>query len=65
MLKKDVVKHFTTQKEVARFLGLSDSAVSQWKEVIPEKDAHRLHKGTKGVLRFNPSLYKKSTAPAA
>lgn len=65
MLKKDVVKHFVTQKEVARFLGLSDSAISQWKEVIPEKDAHRLHQGTQGILKFDPVLYKKSTAPAA
>ncbi|MCV5274069.1 Cro/CI family transcriptional regulator, partial [Escherichia coli] len=42
MYKKDVIDHFGTQRAVAKALGISDAAVSQWKEVIPEKDAYRL-----------------------
>lgn len=41
MYKKDVIDHFGTQRAVAKALGISDAAVSQWKEVIPEKDAYR------------------------
>ncbi len=39
MYKKDVIDHFGTQRAVAKALGISDAAVSQWKEVIPEKEA--------------------------
>ncbi len=37
MYKKDVIDHFGTQRAVAKALGISDAAVSQWKEVIPEE----------------------------
>ncbi|MGU7665944.1 Cro/CI family transcriptional regulator [Escherichia coli] len=33
MYKKDVIDHFGTQRAVAKALGISDAAVSQWKEV--------------------------------
>lgn len=32
MYKKDVIDHFGTQRAVAKALGISDAAVSQWKE---------------------------------
>ncbi|WP_420241376.1 Cro/CI family transcriptional regulator [Atlantibacter hermannii] len=57
MYKKDVVQHFGSQRAVARALGLSESAVSQWKSVIPENDAFKLEAITSGALKRNPDLY--------
>ncbi|HGH7223088.1 Cro/CI family transcriptional regulator [Klebsiella sp. K4-170] len=59
MLKKDVVQHFGSQRAIAKALGLSESAVSQWKEVIPEKDAFKIEKITSGALRREPELYRR------
>jgi DNA-binding transcriptional regulator YdaS (Cro superfamily) len=42
MLKKDVVQHFGSQRAIAKALWLSESAVSQWRDVIPEKDAFKI-----------------------
>lgn len=62
MLKKTVVKHFRTQRAVAQALGLSDAAISQWKDVIPEKDAYRLEVVTNGALKYRNDLYRHSCA---
>ena len=58
MYKKDVIDHFGTQRAVA--LGISDAAVSQWKEVIPEKDAYRLEVVTAGALKYQESAYRQA-----
>lgn len=55
MYKKDVIDHFGTQR-AAKALGISDAAVSQWKEVIPEKDAYRLEVVTAGALKSRKCL---------
>ncbi|CAH3441023.1 Cro/CI family transcriptional regulator [Phytobacter diazotrophicus] len=60
MLKKDVVQHFGSQRAIAKALGLSESAVSQWRDVIPEKDAFKIEKMTSGVLRREPELYHRT-----
>lgn len=60
MYKKDVIAHFGTQRAVAKALGISDAAVSQWKEVIPEKDAYRLEGVTAGALKYQESAYRKA-----
>ena len=60
MYKKDVIDHFGTQRAVAKALGISDAAVSQWKEVIPEKDAYRLEVVTAGALKYQESAYRKA-----
>ncbi|MFI3035886.1 Cro/CI family transcriptional regulator [Atlantibacter hermannii] len=60
MLKKEVVKHYGSQRAVARALGISESAVSQWKEVIPEKDAFKIEALTNGNLKREPSLYNRA-----
>lgn len=65
MLKEKVVKHYGSQRAVSAALGVSDSAVSQWGEVIPERVALKLSRITGGVLAYDSSFYKKSTAPAA
>lgn len=51
MYKKDVIDHFGTQRAVAKALGISDAAVSQWKEVIPEKDAYALQHQLRMVIK--------------
>ncbi|MEO2277684.1 hypothetical protein KDV90_01445 [Serratia marcescens] len=65
MLKEKVVKHYGSQRAISAALGVSDSAVSQWGEVVPERIALKLSRITDGVLVYDPSFYKKSTAPAA
>ena len=44
---------------MALALGISDAAVSQWKAVIPEKDAYRLQLLTEGQLKCNGDAYRK------
>lgn len=60
MFKKDVISHFGTLETVANILGISVSAVSQWKEIIPEKNAYRLQELTNGQLKINRELYRSS-----
>jgi transcriptional repressor of cell division inhibition gene dicB len=67
MKKSDVIDHFGgSQIKVAKALGITKSAVSQWKEVIPEGAAYKLQVMTAGVLRVDPALYPESDkSPAA
>ena len=60
MLKKTVVKYFGNQLSTAKALGLTRGSVSQWGEVIPEKQALRVEKISNGVLKYDPSFYCKS-----
>lgn len=60
MLKKDVINYFGTLGKVAKELGISVSAVSQWNDVIPEKNAYRLQEITQNQLKIDRALYKKS-----
>ena len=50
MLKNDVIAHFGKLENVAKALSISVAAVSQWKDVIPEKNAYRLQEITNGKL---------------
>jgi len=58
MLKQDAVNHFGTQTALAAELGIVQPAVSQWGEVIPEKQAFRLERLTRGVLNYDEALYE-------
>lgn len=60
MYKSIVINHFGKQAEVTRVLSLSKGCISQWGEIIPEKQAARLEKITKGKLKYDPSLYMQS-----
>jgi DNA-binding transcriptional regulator YdaS (Cro superfamily) len=62
MLKKSVIEHFGSQNAVAVFLRISSSAVSQWKEVIPERAALKLSRLTKGKLKYQADMYEKAAA---
>lgn len=60
MLKSEVVDYFGTKAAVAEVLKISSSAVSQWGNVIPEKQAYKLERKSNGVLKVDPNFYKKS-----
>ncbi len=60
MYKSDVIAHFGNTVKVTAVLGLrSSGTVSQWGEIIPEKQALRLERITGGTLKYDPALYKK------
>ncbi|WP_067095533.1 Cro/CI family transcriptional regulator [Marinomonas atlantica] len=65
MFKKIVVEHFGSQSAVARALGVTRAYVSAWPERVPEKQALKLERLTKGQLTYDESLYQKDTAIAA
>jgi transcriptional repressor of cell division inhibition gene dicB len=59
MLKSVVLVHFgDSQIAVARALGITKSAVSQWPDLVPLKSALRLQSITGGALRVNMADYE-------
>ncbi|HCT3403221.1 TPA: hypothetical protein OTT52_005591 [Klebsiella michiganensis] len=46
-------------------LGVTHSAVCQWGNVIPQKQAFVIERITKGKLKYDANLYQKSIDPAA
>ncbi len=60
MTKSSVIKYFKSTTATARFLNISQAAVSKWPEIIPEKQAMRLDRLTNGALEYNESLYEKA-----
>lgn len=70
MKKQDVIRYFGDQTSVAAALGIEQSAVSQWGELIPEKRAVRLERLADGVerngvvLSYEPALYDKKSSAA-
>jgi DNA-binding transcriptional regulator YdaS (Cro superfamily) len=61
MKKLTVINYFGSAQNLAEFLGLHKSAVSQWGEIIPEKQALKLAHLTEGKLIYTPVFYKKSS----
>lgn len=62
MLKKAVREYFGSQHAISVALGLSDSAVSQWKDIIPEGAALKIERITKGKLEYKSEFYQKQVA---
>ncbi len=60
MYKRDVISHFHRATEVCKVLGLTSGSVSQWGDVIPEKQALKLDRITAGKLKYDPALYKQA-----
>lgn len=58
MYKKDVLNYYGTLVKLAEILKISPSAISQWKDIIPERQAYRLQRLSNNVLTVNPELYK-------
>ena len=65
MLKTDVIEHFGGVSKIASVLGISHPAVCRWGDVIPQKQAFVIERITKGKLKYDASLYQKSTDTAA
>jgi hypothetical protein len=60
MKKTDVLHFFNNSvNEVANAFGISHSAVSQWGELIPEKQALKASLFTNGKLVYDESCYRK------
>ncbi|MFC1121864.1 Cro/CI family transcriptional regulator [Pasteurella multocida] len=59
MLKEDVIKYFGTMAKLAKALNISVPAISQWGEVIPEKNAYKLQEITNRALVVDSTLYQK------
>lgn len=60
MLKIKVIEFCGSQRIAARLLGISEQAVSNWGDVIPEKNALRLWQITSGELVYDESFYRKN-----
>ena len=58
MRKNDIINHFGTLTDVARALSITQGAITQWNDIIPEKQAMRLERLTNGVLTYDDRLYK-------
>lgn len=61
MYVKTAVEHFGNKTKIAQALGISpkSGAVTQWGEIVPEKQALRLEKLTGGELCCISELYQK------
>ncbi|HGV9229879.1 TPA: Cro/CI family transcriptional regulator [Providencia rettgeri] len=60
MYKTLVLTHFGGTVKTATALGISHSAVCQWLDVVPEKQALRIERLTSGKLKYEPALYEQN-----
>jgi transcriptional repressor of cell division inhibition gene dicB len=66
MYKADVLSHWGDNgAAVARAIGITKSAVSQWGDVIPEAMAYRVQEASGGVLKVDPKIYRTDLAESA
>ncbi|BBR82654.1 DNA-binding transcriptional regulator DicC [Klebsiella quasipneumoniae] len=65
MLKNQVVEYYGGITKTAIALGVTHSAVCQWGNVIPQKQAFVIERITNGKLKYDASLYQKATDSAA
>ena len=49
---QNVVDHFGSKANLARALGVSAAAITQWGEEFPELRAHQIQTVTRGKFRF-------------
>lgn len=59
MLKSDVINHYKKRIKIAEALGISPGSISQWGDIIPEKQALKLDRLTQGKLKYDSSVYHK------
>lgn len=62
MWKSSVYRYYKSFSAIAKALGITRSAVSQWDELIPEGMAYKLESLTAGKLRVKKKLYAKVAA---
>lgn len=65
MTTDDIEKHFGSTEKVADFFGITSEAVYQWRNrpgrLIPKGRAAEAAYRTNGRLKYDTSLYQKST----
>lgn len=59
MLKETAIAHFGGAAELARAIDRTPSAVGEWPDIVPEGMAYKIQVITGGLLRVDPTLYKK------
>lgn len=66
LLVSDAIKFFSgsdgergARSRMARALGVTVGAISQWGDVLPEGKAYKLESISNGKLKVDPSLYEK------
>jgi len=59
MRKSAVVAHFGSQRAVAEKLEITEQAVSQWDEIIPEGMAYKVESITRRKLRVDSAVYRR------
>lgn len=65
MTKTEVLAYYKTVKAVAAALGISESAVSQWPEIIPRLRAYEIQELTRGDLKVGLRTSEGSVGRAA
>lgn len=66
MLKQAVIDYFGSATKTAAAIGVTKSAVHQWRDIIPRGAAYIAQAVSKGKLKVDPSLYPpKRYKPAA
>lgn len=58
MKKQDVIDYFGSGEATARALGISGAAVCRWGEEIPEKQAYKVERISKGKLKVGDEYDK-------
>lgn len=58
MLKEDVIKHFGSAANLARALGRTRAAVTQWGAIVPFTVACQVEKLSGGKLKADVELYE-------
>lgn len=63
MRKADVLAYFGgSESEVARRLGIGRASVNAWGPVVPEMRAYKIESITNGMLKVDPTVYKRGSA---
>jgi transcriptional repressor of cell division inhibition gene dicB len=58
MLKDHVIRYFGSATAVAKNLKVHRSTISNWGNIIPEKQSLKLNFMTDGQLKHDPGMYK-------
>lgn len=59
MTRVEAREHFGNDAAIAKALGITKGAVSQWGDAIPESRQLQIHRITKGRLKADPAILSK------
>lgn len=65
MKKTTAIEYFGSVSSLAEALNISQEAVSQWDDIVPQLRAYQLERITNGALTVDDSLYSKPKAGEA